>query len=131
MADVRGQAGVSSRDQIQRPGLSGYPREGGARQVPRGTCSLGSPSGLYVALTFHFIAEPIETQGNGAKSWEQSLCPHSWPSFLPRGFLSTYGGQTRCRCQQSPSNRSSMDLNLGVGKGREGGSLFTQQTLVY
>lgn len=69
MADVRGQAGVSSRDQIQRPGLSGYPREGGARQVPRGTCSLGSPSGLYVALTFHFIAEPIETQGNGVKSW--------------------------------------------------------------
>lgn len=35
MADVRGQAGVSSRDQIQRLSLSGCPREGGAHQVPQ------------------------------------------------------------------------------------------------
>lgn len=66
MADVRGQAGVSSRDQMQRLGLSGYPGEVGAHL---GTCFLGSRSGLYRALTSQFIAEQIETQGNGAKSW--------------------------------------------------------------
>lgn len=40
MADVRGQPGVSSRDQTQWPGqepsLSGFPRHGGLHQVPRG-----------------------------------------------------------------------------------------------
>lgn len=45
------------------------PGKGVHTRCPRGTCSLGSPSGLYIAPTSHFIAEQIETQGNGAKSW--------------------------------------------------------------
>lgn len=108
------------------------PGKGVHTRCPRGTCSLGSPSGLYMALTSHFIAEQTETQGNGAKTWG-AVCVSPQLAILSSQVFprAPTGPGTLQVPAESIKQEQHGICNPGVGKGREGGSLFIQQTLVY
>lgn len=58
------------------------PGKGVHTKCPRGTCSPGSPSGLHIALTSHFMAEQTETQEMEQNPGEQSECPHAGHPFF-------------------------------------------------
>lgn len=94
-------------------------REGDAHQVPQRPCSLGPPSGLYIAPTSHFKAEQIETQENGVKSWG-AVCVFPQSAILSsQAFPEHLRGPDTLQCQQSPLNRSSMESQPRSGPGKE------------
>lgn len=108
MADVRGQAGVSSRDQIQGRG-----------------CTPGAPEAMFPRTTqwaLHspdFKAEQIETQENGVKSWG-AVCVFPQSAILSsQAFPEHLRGPGMLQCQQSPLNRSSMESQPRSGPGKE------------